>query len=256
MKPPDRPLHHLVSAARSIITEAACYRLEDGRLAVSPASVAALQTALAVYEALFQTASAHLLVSDGTTLLLEACLRLPSPQARRLAERVSAACQGQTLIKKKEPPVIHFYRASGPYGFLSNFARSPFHLDGYLWPTVEHYYQAQKFAGSEHEHLIRRAASPALAAHLGRDPTRPRRPDWAEVREEVLRRAVLAKFSQNRRLRAQLLATGSATLVERTRRDTYGGGDGHGQNRLGRLLMQVRDQLRQEEVANDHAAEP
>ncbi|MFN8456963.1 MAG: hypothetical protein U0401_20240 [Anaerolineae bacterium] len=57
MKPPDRPLQRLASAACSIVTEATCYCLEDGRLAVSPASVADLQTAPAAYEAWFQTLS-------------------------------------------------------------------------------------------------------------------------------------------------------------------------------------------------------
>lgn len=258
MHSPDTPLYRLVTTARRIVADAARYRLDDGRLAVSPDSIAALETALAAYEALLQTASVQIVVSDGTALLLEACLRLPLAQARRLADRLIAAGQGQIAPKKNGLPVIHFNRVNGPYGFLSNFARSPIRLDGYIWPTVEHYYQAQKFTGTEHEHLIRLAASPALAAQLGRDRTRPLRSDWAEVRGEVMRRALLAKFSQHRRLKEQLLATVSATLVERTRQDAYwgDGGDGHGQNRLGRLLMQVRDQLRQEEAAHDQPAEP
>jgi ribA/ribD-fused uncharacterized protein len=144
--------------------------------------------------------------------------------------------------------VITFNRTGGPYGFLSNFARTPLRLKETIWPSVEHYYQAQKFAGTEHEQLVRLAASPALAAHLGRDRTRPLRPDWPDVRLEVMRQALRAKFSQHRSLREQLLATGSARLVERTRRDAYwgDGGDGRGHNHLGRLLMQLRDQLRKE----------
>jgi hypothetical protein len=253
VNPSDSPHQGLLAAARRIIADATCYRLDDGRLAVSPETVAALETALAAYDPLPQMALAHLIIGDSDTLLLEARLQLLPAQARRLADRLIAACQGQT---KKKESVIHFNRTDGPYGFLSNFARYPIRLDGHIWPTVEHYYQAQKFAGTEHADLIRLAASPALAAQMGRDRTRPLRPDWPEVRLEVMRQALLAKFSQHRRLKAQLLATGSATLVERTRRDAYwgDGGDGHGQNRLGRLLMQVRDQLRNNDklkITND-----
>jgi ribA/ribD-fused uncharacterized protein len=47
-------------------------------------------------------------------------------------------------------------------------------------------------------------------------------------------------------MRAVLLGTGDAKLVEHTERDAYwgDGGDGSGQNRLGQILMQVRDELR------------
>ncbi len=238
---PDSPQHRLLTAARAIIADAARYRLDDGRLAVNPETLAALESALTLCEALSQNPTVHILISDGAALLLDARLHLLPAQARRLAERLIALAQGQ-----KKQTVIHFNRTDSPHGFLANFARTPFRLDGYIWPTVEHYYQAQKFVGTEHTDLIRLAASPALAAQMGRDRTRPLRPDWPDVRLAVMRQALLAKFSQHRRLREQLLATGSALLVERTRRDAYwgDGGDGSGQNRLGRLLMQVRDQLK------------
>jgi ribA/ribD-fused uncharacterized protein len=64
-----------------------------------------------------------------------------------------------------------------------------------------------------------------------------------------MREAVLAKFTQNADLRAVLLATGDADLVEHTSNDDYwgDGGDGHGKNKLGRILMSVRDELRAQE---------
>lgn len=252
----DTPWQRLLSAARQTLTDAARYRLDDGQLAVSPETVTALETALAAWDDRLRTASVQIIATDGAALRLEAYLHLPPGQVRRLADHFVAAGQGQTSPKKSEA-VIYFNRTGGPYGFLSNFARTPIRLDGQIWPTVEHYYQAQKFAGTEHEQLIRLAASPALAAHLGRDRTRPLRPDWPDIRLEVMREALRAKFSQRRSLREQLLATGSARLVERTRRDAYwgDGGDGHGQNHLGRLLMQLRDQLRKE-AADDPAAQP
>ena len=137
---------------------------------------------------------------------------------------------------------ILFYRVNEPYGFLSNFAPYPITLDGKVWPTSEHYFQAQKFAGTKHAEVVRRAGSPMEAARLGRERTRPLRPDWNRVRDAVMRPAVRAKFTQHPELRDALLATGTATLVEHTDNDAYwaDGGDGSGRNRLGQILMEIR----------------
>lgn len=68
-------------------------------------------------------------------------------------------------------PVINFYSTNDEFGEFSNFARFPIRLNNGFWPTTEHYFQAQKFAGTDDEHFeaIRKAASPAIAARLGRD---------------------------------------------------------------------------------------
>ena len=60
--------------------------------------------------------------------------------------------------------VIHFYLKGDDYGCFSNFAPYPVNLAGKQWPTSEHYFQAQKFAGTEHEEAIRVAKSPMIAA--------------------------------------------------------------------------------------------
>ena len=64
---------------------------------------------------------------------------------------------------------IKFYHQSASYGYFSNFAHYPIKLRGKTWPTTEHYFQAQKFAGTQHEELIRKAKSPMAAARMGRD---------------------------------------------------------------------------------------
>ena len=142
--------------------------------------------------------------------------------------------------------VIKFYKVNEPYGCFSNFAAYPIELDGKVWPTSEHYFQAQKFAGTEFEEEIRLTESPMIAARMGRDRKKPLRPDWERVKDEVMRRAVLAKFTQHAGPRETLLATGDATLVEHTRNDSYwaDGGDGRGRNMLGRILESVREELR------------
>ena len=144
--------------------------------------------------------------------------------------------------------VIRFYRVSDEYGCFSNFAPYPIEVDGRLWPTSEHYFQAQKFVDVAHQEAIRQAKSPMIAARMGRDRKRPLRPDWEAVKVDVMRQVLRAKFNQHQDIQQVLLGTGDAQLVEHTERDSYwgDGGDGSGNNVLGRLLMEIRDELRKE----------
>jgi hypothetical protein len=142
--------------------------------------------------------------------------------------------------------VIHFYSTTGEYGCFSNFYRASVFLHGKRWATTEHYFQAQKFAGTEHEEAVRLCKTPRQAADKGRSRKLPLRHDWERVKDQVMRDAVLAKFTQHDDLRQILLATGDAELVEHTANDSYwgDGGDGSGLNRLGQILMSVRAELR------------
>jgi ribA/ribD-fused uncharacterized protein len=145
-------------------------------------------------------------------------------------------------------PVIRFYSVSAEYGELSNFAPYPITLKGKRWPTSEHYFQAQKFVAGRDQEEIRAANTPMLAARWGRDRKRKLRRDWERVKVGVMREAVEAKFRQHEELGALLLGTGDATLIEHTENDDFwgDGGDGSGRNELGRILMAVRDRLRQD----------
>ena len=140
---------------------------------------------------------------------------------------------------------ILFYRVGDSFGEFSNFALYPIWLKGREWPTSEHYFQAQKFAGTRHEETVRLADSPMAAAKMGRDRSRPLRPDWEATKDDVMREAVLAKFEQHPSLLSLLLSTGDAELIEHTRNDSYwgDGGDGSGLNMLGQILMEVRRDL-------------
>ncbi len=142
---------------------------------------------------------------------------------------------------------IKFYKTDDKYGCFSNFAAYPIQVDGKLWPTSEHYFQAQKFAGTPHEEAIRRTDSPMIAAKMGRDRSKPLRMDWEAVKDEIMLKAVRAKFTQHKDLAKILLNTGSALIVEHTGNDNYWGDGGHGRgkNMLGQILMRVREELKQ-----------
>jgi len=145
---------------------------------------------------------------------------------------------------------IRFYGTKGEYGCFSNFAGYPFVRNGNRWPTSEHYFQAQKFPGTDQERRIREAKSPMVAARMGRSRKIKIRRDWESVKVSIMADALHAKFTQHDELRDILLATGEAKLVEHTPRDSYwgDGGDGSGKNMLGQLLMKLRDELRKEQA--------
>lgn len=147
-----------------------------------------------------------------------------------------------------EKKVINFYLTNGEYGCFSNFSRHPLFLKDKVWKTSEHYFQAQKFAGTKHEEELRLAHSPMEVATMGRDRKRPLRKDWDKTKDDIMREALRAKFTQNEELKKILIETGGAELVEHTANDNYwgDGGDGSGKNMLGKLLMELREELRSE----------
>lgn len=141
---------------------------------------------------------------------------------------------------------VYFYSTQGEYGCFSNFSAHGFELDGKYWKTAEHYFQAQKFVGTKFEEQVRLAHNAKQAAEMGRRRDLPLRDDWETAKDEVMRRAVQRKFETHADIRAILLDTGEAELVENAPGDYYWGSgkDGTGQNKLGQILMAVRVVLR------------
>ena len=144
---------------------------------------------------------------------------------------------------------IKFYNRDEPFYEFTNFHPCPVYIDGEMWPTTEHYCQAQKFIGTPYVDRVRRLHHPREAFQLSREPkvSRWRRSDWESVKDDVMLKALRAKFSdQNPKLLSLLLSTGDKTLIEHTSNDSYwgDGGDGTGSNKLGQLLMQVQSELR------------
>jgi N-glycosidase YbiA len=139
---------------------------------------------------------------------------------------------------------IYFYTKTMPYWDLSNFSPPGIEVDGVYWPTVEHYFQAEKFTDPDMREKVRRMLTPKEARALGQTRSVAIRTDWDIVRESVMLEALRIKFKQPA-AHALLLSTGNRMLVESSPFDCYwaAGKDGSGLNRLGHLLAQVRTEL-------------
>jgi ribA/ribD-fused uncharacterized protein len=132
----------------------------------------------------------------------------------------------------------------GRHAFLSNFHPAEVELGGYMYPSVEHAFQAAKCAYREDRIEICAAEEPRDAKRLGRQVEA--RSDWNKVRVTVMASLVLQKFARHPELRRRLLETDAEELVEgNTWNDRFWGRvAGEGENTLGRILMQVRERLR------------
>lgn len=138
---------------------------------------------------------------------------------------------------------IFFWTRHDEHGYCSNFYRSPIEVDGKTYPTVEHFFQASKaFIPEEHE-MIRNLPTPKEAKFAGRHVTL--RGAWEEIKVSIMLEGLRAKFTQHPDLREKLLSTGDARLHEDSPWDKYWGYvGGKGLDMLGKLLMQVREELR------------
>ncbi len=141
------------------------------------------------------------------------------------------------------PPPQAIERFAGPYRFLSNFFPRPLLWEGERYATAEHAYQAAKCSRPDERVMIRNAPSPGAAKRMGRRIAI--REDWDAVKEKVMLSIVRAKF-EDAYLRRRLAATGTAELIEgNTWGDRFWGVcRGEGENRLGKILMKVRSEIR------------
>lgn len=140
-----------------------------------------------------------------------------------------------------DAPIAGFF---DDYRFLSNFYDAPVPFDGLVYPNAECAFQAQK----EPQYATLFVRQTAWQAK--RNGRRARlRPDWDDVKDDLMYEIVRSKFRHNADLREKLFATGDRELIEEnTWNDTYWGvSGGTGENRLGRILMAVRDDLRRYE---------
>lgn len=154
----------------------------------------------------------------------------------------------QPDLPSEVPTIIDSFR--GDFGFLSNFYETSLWVDGERYPSLEHAYQAAKSSDPTTRRMIREAKRPGIAKKLGQSCQLP--PDWDTRRLTVMRDLVRKKF-ENPLLRALLLATEDASLVEGNFHNDrfWGVCKGVGHNHLGRILMEVREECR---VQQQHEA--
>jgi hypothetical protein len=152
-------------------------------------------------------------------------------------------------------------RFRGEWEVLSNFAFVPVTRNGATYRTSEHAFQAAKAISPADAERVAAAPTPTEAKRLGRHVQA--RPDWEQIKVNVMRECLRSKFSDPA-ARAKLLSTGQRLLREsNTWHDNYWGdcacprcAGTPGQNLLGRLLMELRDQLLTELTATSTPPQP
>ena len=177
--------------------------------------------------------------------------------------------------------MITFYLPKNPYYEFSNYNdRYPFILDGHRWLTVEQYFQAQKFnipdspTHMKYYEIIKHTDTPNKAMMLGQQKCKwgyaskwvvskqndgrtvneviheysdlSIRGDWESIKLSIMKKGLYEKFTQHPFLKKLLLETGDQEIVENSPRDSYWGigKNGLGHNHLGRLLMDIRKEIK------------
>ncbi len=156
--------------------------------------------------------------------------------------------------------IIGFHNPDEPYGFLSNWYRSEFSVDGIKFTSMEQYMMYKKailFEDAEIASQILKTDDVVLIKELGRKVSNYNDTVWNGMRQVVVYKGLLEKFRQNDDLKKSLLDTGDNMLAECAVKDCVWGiglsmtdnnkkdiNAWRGQNLLGFSLMLVRDELR------------
>ena len=162
-------------------------------------------------------------------------------------------------INGKMVDAIFFHKPEEPYGWLSNWYRSDFELDGINYSSVEQCIMYQKcvlFGDTESAHKVMETVYPDAQQAIARNATGYIDCVWRGYRQIIVEKALMAKFSQNRDLKQKLLDTGDAWLVECARTDKnwacgislyddqrFDASNWLGMNILGFALMKVREDI-------------
>lgn len=153
--------------------------------------------------------------------------------------------------------IMFYKRDRALFGFLSNFFVCDIFIDGYVYPHSEMYYQEQKSFQSEYISYIRSNDKPSHSKYVGESSSVKHKKsffrknplalrfDWSsDLRLNIMKKVLEAKFSQHPLLAYALLMTGDCTIIEDSNSDFFFGyANGLGQNNLGKLLMELRTQL-------------
>lgn len=140
------------------------------------------------------------------------------------------------------PPIFFYEREFYPF---SNFSSFQIEWEGRLWPTSEHAYQAEKFENEEVKEKIRAMRSAHEAFKFAEVDKGSRRSDWDEVKLGIMKKILHMKVSQHPYVFKKLNDSGDRELVEDSWRDDFWGigPNKDGMNHLGKLWMEVRDEV-------------
>lgn len=139
---------------------------------------------------------------------------------------------------------IFFYEHD--FYVFSNFSSFAIEWEGKLWPTSEHAYQATRFPDPVVKEMIRAMRSAHDAFKYAMDHRDNSMPGWDDVKFDVMKKILHAKVAQHPYVKKKLLDSGDRELIEDSWRDpVWGWGPNKdGQNRLGKLWMEVREEIR------------
>ena len=135
---------------------------------------------------------------------------------------------------------------------LSNLASYLIELDGETWSSSEHYYQFKKFEITDLQlaQKIKYASTPKEAKILSLENSNNHPANWDDIKVDILKKAVRKKFESYDNLRNLLISTGNEELIEANPDDYFwgGGADGSGKNMMGKILMEIRENLKNKEM--------
>ena len=145
---------------------------------------------------------------------------------------------------------IEFYKEFGEYGYMANYSNHGFYINDIFYKTVEHYYQSEKYSDNKIKQKIINAPTPKEASIIGRDRNNIRKKDFKLIKNDVMYRGIYEKFIQNKQIMYKLIETRNKTIVEKTVDEYYWGigKDDSGSNNIGKILMRVRENIKNEIV--------
>lgn len=142
--------------------------------------------------------------------------------------------------KNNKPAILGF---QGEYRWLSNFHPVQITCNyGLKWPSTEHAYQAYKCGSPKSVHAEISTLSSGAAKRYGQmiDVV----PYWDRIKRKVMLELNRYKYTQNLSLKLLLLETRNRYIEETNSWNDkfWGVCEGEGENHLGRILMQIRDE--------------
>ena len=129
------------------------------------------------------------------------------------------------------------------YRFLSNFYPSEIVYEGITYPSVEHAYQAAKVLDNKIRKIIAKLPKAGNAKRIG--GALKIRNGWFDISFKIMKDLIKLKF-QIPSLKDKLLSTGTQYLEETNTwgDDFWGVCENKGENHLGRIIMEVREEIK------------